>query len=908
MDDARLKEILSAEAVPPAEENARKEAINLARAAFDRAQGEAREGRQGTGLLGRLTDRDQQRPKGRPMAWKHIFWGLGGGTTVALVLVSVAAVILLSEASLERSRDPLFSSVSEAPERPALSDATSPAGSPPTVAAPAPPAALAPAAKLAEGRRSAQAPAVPRQALGGAVYGDGEARFHGSPPVEQPQPHYRDVGRDQFESVAENPVKRAAEEPVSTFSIDVDTASYAFVRRELNRGVLPQKDAVRIEELINYFDYAYPLPAERARPFAPTVTVTPSPWKDGNKLIHIGIKGYDLDPEEKPRSNLVFLLDVSGSMNAPDKLPLMVSSMKLLLDGLGPEDSVAIVTYAGNAGTVLEPTPVAERHKILAALDRLGAGGSTAGAEGIRQAYALAEAGFDPEAVNRVILATDGDFNVGITDRGELKGFIERKRESGVFLSVLGFGQGNLNDHLMQTLAQNGNGVAAHIDTLNEARKVLVEEAAAALFPIAQDVKIQVEFNPGTVAEYRLIGYETRALRREDFANDRVDAGDIGAGHAVTAIYEITPVDGGDPLIAPRRYGGETTRWRHRFGRGVRLPQDPLQAARRGHLDPDHHADHPGPRDRARRHRPPRPGGPLRDRGRRLRPAAQGRHPHRRLRLRRGDRLGPGRQGRGPLRLPRRVRQPGPPRPQRRRPAPELRPYPSPLPLPWGEGHEGGHRKTPLPRGEGCRGLARRRPSPQSDLGRSWVRGKPCERRPPYNLSHRRRAGVEALHLAAQAQLDPLRCAAGDHLAGAQHEEPRRAQAQGLDRVAALQDHQVGAAAGRQAVAVQAQDPGAGRGHRVEAGPHLGAAGHLADVQAHVRDLQHVVAAQAVPGVHHAVVAEGDVEAGGGQLLDPGHPAPLGIAVVAALQGDVDQRLATTFSSASAISGISLAT
>jgi len=232
----------------------------------------------------------------------------------------------------------------------------------------------------------------------------------------------------------------------------------------------------------------------------------------------------------------------------------MINSMKLLLDTLRPDDTVAIVVYAGAAGTVLEPTPVSEKRKILAALEQLRAGGSTAGAAGIRQAYALAEGSFDKKAVNRVILATDGDFNVGITSREELKGFIERKRKSGVFLSILGFGQGNLNDRLMQDLAQNGNGVAAHIDTLNEARKVLVDEASGMLFPIAKDVKIQVEFNPNTVAEYRLIGYETRVLKREDFNNDTVDAGDIGAGHTVTAIYEITPADGGTPLIGDSRY------------------------------------------------------------------------------------------------------------------------------------------------------------------------------------------------------------------------------------------------------------------------------------------------------------------------------------------------------------------
>ena len=364
---------------------------------------------------------------------------------------------------------------------------------------------------------------------------------------------FEPAGRDQFASVEQNAIKRVADEPVSTFSVDVDTASFAFVRRMLNRGVLPQKNAVRVEELINYFDYDYPMAAQRAQPFQPTINVIPSPWKAGNQLVHIGIKGYELEPAETPRSNLVFLLDISGSMNAHDRLPLVKNAMKLLLDTLKAEDTVAIVVYAGAAGTVLEPTRVADRHKILAALERLNAEGSTAGAAGIRQAYALAEGNFDAAAVNRVILATDGDFNIGISDREELKSFIERKRDSGIFLSVLGFGQGNLNDHLMQTLAQNGNGIAAHIDTLNEARKVLVEEASSTLFPIAKDVKIQVEFNPDTVAEYRLIGYETRALEREDFNNDKVDAGDIGAGHTVTAIYEITPV-GGPTMLGDSRY------------------------------------------------------------------------------------------------------------------------------------------------------------------------------------------------------------------------------------------------------------------------------------------------------------------------------------------------------------------
>ena len=380
--------------------------------------------------------------------------------------------------------------------------------------------------------------------------------------AEAPSPGYRDQGRDQFTAFDPNPVKVAAEEPVSTFSIDVDTASYAFMRASLNRGALPPPDAVRVEELINYFAYDYAPPESRARPFAVHVSLMPTPWNDATRLMHIGIEGYALTPDTRPPANLVFLIDTSGSMDAPDKLPLLVNSFRLLLDALAPDDTVAIVTYAGAAGTVLAPTPVAERAAIAAALESLRAGGSTAGAEGIRQAYMLAERHFVDGGVNRVILATDGDFNVGITDPDELEGYIARKRAAGVLLSVLGFGMGNYNDALMQRLAQNGNGNAAYIDTLSEARKVLVEEATSTLFPIAKDVKIQVEFNPALVSEYRLIGYETRLLAREDFRNDKVDAGEIGAGHAVTAFYEITPVGSGAERIGPLRYRHQEARSR----------------------------------------------------------------------------------------------------------------------------------------------------------------------------------------------------------------------------------------------------------------------------------------------------------------------------------------------------------
>jgi Ca-activated chloride channel homolog len=360
--------------------------------------------------------------------------------------------------------------------------------------------------------------------------------------------------RDLFSKTKLNPIRLTAKHPVSTLSVDVDTASYSFVRRQINAARLPQPNSVRVEEMINYFSYDYPKPTIKSQPFKPTVALYPTPWNSKTRLLHIGIKGYSHTKDVK-KSNLVFLLDVSGSMSNHDKLPLLKNAFKMLVDNLKPDDTVAIVVYAGAAGTVLEPTSVKERAKIIAALDNLKAGGSTAGGSGIKLAYSLAQSSFDKNGVNRIILATDGDFNVGITDKDALKGMIEQKRKSGVFLSVLGFGQGNYNDRLMQELAQNGNGIAAYIDNLNEARKVLVQEATANLFPIAKDVKFQVEFNPDRITEYRLIGYETRLLNREDFKNDKVDAGDIGAGHTVTAIYEVSLAGGTGQLIAPLRYG-----------------------------------------------------------------------------------------------------------------------------------------------------------------------------------------------------------------------------------------------------------------------------------------------------------------------------------------------------------------
>ncbi|MCP5072002.1 MAG: VWA domain-containing protein [Rhodobacteraceae bacterium] len=363
---------------------------------------------------------------------------------------------------------------------------------------------------------------------------------------------------DQFEGEPENPLKITVEEPVSTFSIDVDTASYAYIRNSILEGRLPNADAVRIEEMVNYFPYNYAAPDISEAPFSTQLNVITTPWNPDTKLIHIGIQGAKPAVEDRPPLNLVFLIDTSGSMQDANKLPLLKQSFRLLLNELRPEDQVAIVTYAGSAGTVLEPTSAANRSEILASLNRLSAGGSTAGQAGLQQAYALAEQMAEDGDIGRVLLATDGDFNVGISDPEALKTFVEKKRETGTYLSVFGFGQGNYRDDMMQTLAQNGNGTAAYIDTLAEAQKVLVDQVSGALFPIANDVKIQVEFNPALIAEYRLIGYETRALNREDFNNDKVDAGEIGAGHAVTAIYEITPV--GSPAIKndPLRYQTET--------------------------------------------------------------------------------------------------------------------------------------------------------------------------------------------------------------------------------------------------------------------------------------------------------------------------------------------------------------
>lgn len=365
------------------------------------------------------------------------------------------------------------------------------------------------------------------------------------------------LDREKYQKTDINPIKRVAEHPVSTFSVDVDTGSYTNVRRFLNAGRLPPVAAVRVEEMINYFKYDYRLPEDRTTPFRAHTEVMKSPWNANAYLVKIGIKGYDVPRETRPAANLVFLVDVSGSMNSPDKLPLLVASLKMLTQHLSKNDRVSLVVYAGAAGVVLQPTPGNEAATITAALDRLRAGGSTAGGAGLKLAYAMAQKAFIEGGVNRVIVATDGDFNVGVASIDALKDMVARYRKTGITLTALGFGTGNYNEHLMEQIANVGNGNYAYIDNLSEAKKVLVDDMNGTLFTIAKDVKIQVEFNPAVIGEYRLIGYENRMLKREDFKNDKVDAGDIGAGHTVTAIYEVALKDGKGLRLRPLRYGGK---------------------------------------------------------------------------------------------------------------------------------------------------------------------------------------------------------------------------------------------------------------------------------------------------------------------------------------------------------------
>ncbi len=365
----------------------------------------------------------------------------------------------------------------------------------------------------------------------------------------------RGFNTEAYDRVRDNPFIAVATSPLSTFSIDVDTASYANVRRFLMGGQLPPPDAVRIEELINYFRYEYPQPTGSA-PFSVTTEAAACPWAKDHKLVLVGLQGRTLEEASLPPRKLTFLIDVSGSMDEPRKLPLLKAAMGLLVDRLRPQDRVAIVVYAGASGLVLPPTPGDQKALIREALASLQPGGTTAGGAGIKLAYSTAEASFVQGGINRVILATDGDFNVGITNQGDLVRLIEDKRKTGVFLSVLGFGEGNLKDSTMEKLADSGNGNYSYIDTLAEGRKVLVTEAGGTLVTIAKDVKVQVEFNPRRVSAYRLIGYENRLLRDQDFNDDTKDAGEIGAGHSVTALYEIVPagVEAAVPSVDPLRY------------------------------------------------------------------------------------------------------------------------------------------------------------------------------------------------------------------------------------------------------------------------------------------------------------------------------------------------------------------
>ena len=369
-----------------------------------------------------------------------------------------------------------------------------------------------------------------------------------------PIPHPIPATSEKYQQFDENGVKQVSNSPLSTFSIDVDTGSYANIRRFIDQGQLPPKDAVRVEEMLNYFDYHQLAPQNNTQPFSVNTELMTAPWNSDRQILKIGLKGYDVPKEQLGNANLVFLLDVSGSMNSARKLPLLKQSLKMLTKQLDADDRVSIVVYAGAAGMVLKPTPGNEYATISNALDKLSAGGSTNGGQGIELAYNLASENFIKDGINRVILATDGDFNVGLNDIEQLKEFVKQKRKQGIALTTLGFGQDNYNDHLMEQIADVGNGNYAYIDNINEARKVLVDELSSTLNTIAHDVKIQVEFNPNLVSEYRLIGYENRTLANEDFNNDKVDAGEIGAGHQVTALYELTLNDAQQPTVDPLKY------------------------------------------------------------------------------------------------------------------------------------------------------------------------------------------------------------------------------------------------------------------------------------------------------------------------------------------------------------------
>ncbi len=386
--------------------------------------------------------------------------------------------------------------------------------------------------------------------MGASTYNSRHGTYHR--PVYAPEP--QNWNTEEYATIHDNIFHNPSRTPLSTFSIDVDAASYSNIRRFLNNGQEPPKDAVRIEEMVNYFNYDYLSPGDN-EPFSVNTEVSEAPWNSEHRLVHIGIQGKKIATENLPASNLVFLLDVSGSMNAPNKLPLLKSAFSLLVEQLREQDKVSIVVYAGAAGVVLEPTSGDNKEAILNALNKLSAGGSTAGGQGIQLAYKIARENFVRGGNNRIVLATDGDFNIGVSSNAGMERLVEKERESGVFLTVLGFGMGNYKDSKMEILADKGNGNYAYIDNILEAKKVLVSEFGGTMFTIAKDVKIQVEFNPELVQAYRLIGYENRKLNDEDFNDDKKDAGELGSGHTVTAMYEIIPVGAaGAGSIDPLKY------------------------------------------------------------------------------------------------------------------------------------------------------------------------------------------------------------------------------------------------------------------------------------------------------------------------------------------------------------------
>ncbi|QYO76165.1 VWA domain-containing protein [Devosia salina] len=559
-------ETLKSGAVPPPRAAARERALNAARTAFEADQKESAHAPKGNAAGGRLMSiinslkgisiMDMRIPVGTaalvllvlPLGWQ--LYSTTSLTPTSQVVPQVNQPVELAETDANATPEP--APVTEAREEAPVDAEMALADQTEAVAPLAPAPMMTAESEVGRANTATKMVGAPSSAMSAAPAGgmmvENAADY--MPPSQVVMP-----SSDEFATFEEQRLRVAAEEPVSTFSLDVDTASYAYTRRMLEDGYVPERDAVRIEELINYFPYDYPAAESAEVPFKPTVMVYPTPWNDKTQIVQIGIKGFE-PPVADTKSNLVFLIDTSGSMDEADKLPLLKRAFGLLLDQLSADDTVSIVTYAGSAGVALKPTSADNKAEIMAALDQLYAGGSTAGAEGIELAYRLAEEARIEGGTNRVILATDGDFNVGIDDPEKLKDFIADKRASGVSLSVLGFGRGNLDDATMQALAQNGDGNASYISSFAEAKKVLVEEIGGTLHTIARDVKVQVEFNPAVVSEYRLIGYETRALNREDFNNDAVDAGDVGAGTTVTALYEITPAGSGGELVDPLRYGG----------------------------------------------------------------------------------------------------------------------------------------------------------------------------------------------------------------------------------------------------------------------------------------------------------------------------------------------------------------